>query len=127
MCTYTIFLLHKYYKKWGVLVDRVYNGGLSGDGVKVISRISRTLNVQGIDNHQCIKIPIVNAAITKIQHGSVIIIMNQYVYIVGGKHVHSSRKMEALQNDVSDKSIKLLGGIQCITTPDDHAFPLNIK
>ena len=35
--------------------------------------------------------------------------------------------MEVFQNNTNDKSIKVSGGIQCITTPDDHTFPLNIK
>ena len=35
--------------------------------------------------------------------------------------------MEAFQNDVNDRSIKVSGETQCITTPDSHTFPLNIK
>ena len=35
--------------------------------------------------------------------------------------------MEDIKNDVNDKYIKVSGGTQCITTHDDHAFPLNIK
>ena len=35
--------------------------------------------------------------------------------------------MEAFKNDVNDKSIKVLGRTQCITTPDNHTPPLNIK
>ena len=63
----------------GALVDRGSNGGLAGDDVQVISKISRTVNVQCIDNHQCINIQVVTTeAITRSQQGSVIIIMNQY-------------------------------------------------
>ena len=115
-------------KTRGALVDRGANGGLAGDDVRIISKSLRTVNVQGIDNHQCTNIPIVTAgAVTRSQHGPVIIIMNQYAYIAGGKTIHSSGQMEAFKNDVNDKSIKVSGGTQCITTPDDHAFPLNIK
>ena len=39
-------------------------------------------------------------------------IMNQYVYIVGGKTIRSSGRMEAYQNYVNDKSIKISGGTQ---------------
>ena len=35
--------------------------------------------------------------------------------------------MEAFQNDVNDKSIKVSGETQCITTSDDYTFALNIK
>ena len=45
----------------------------------------------------------------------------------GGRTIHSSGQMEALKNDVSDKFIKVVGRKQYITTPDDHAFLLNIK
>ena len=53
--------------------------------------------------------------------------MNQYTYIVGGKMIHLSGQMEAFRNNVNAKSIKVSGGTQLITTPDDHAFPLNMK
>ena len=35
--------------------------------------------------------------------------------------------MELFQNDVNDKSIKVSGETRCITTPDDHDFPINIQ
>ena len=35
--------------------------------------------------------------------------------------------MEAFQNNVNDKSIKVLGGAQYITTPGDHACTLDVK
>ena len=48
------------------LIDRGANGGLAGDDVRLVSNSSRIIHVQGIDNHQCINIPIVTAgAVTK--------------------------------------------------------------
>ena len=57
-------------------------GILVGDDVILISKSSRTVGVQGIDNHQCIYIPILTSgAVTRSQRGPAIIIMNQYAYI----------------------------------------------
>ena len=115
-------------KTRGALIDRGANGGLARDDERVMSKSSRTVNVQDIYNHQCINIPIVTAgAVTRSPRGPIIIIMNQYACIEGGKTIQSSGKMEAFQNDVHDKSVKISGGAQYIITPDDHTFPLNIK
>ena len=53
--------------------------------------------------------------------------MNRYTYIAGGKPIHLSGQMEDFQNEINDKFIKVLGGIQCITTHNEHIFPINIK
>ena len=52
--------------------------------------------------------------------------MIQYAYIIGGKTIHSSERVEHSQNELNDKSIKVSSVKKCITTPDDHALPLNI-
>ena len=91
-------------KTRGALIDRGANGGLVGGDVRVISKSSRAVNVQGMDNHQCVNIPIVTAGtVTRSQRGTLIIIMNKYAYITRGKTVHISGQMEAFQNDVIDK------------------------
>ena len=46
--------------------------------------------------------------------------------IAGDKTIHSSGQVEAFQNDLNNRFIKVSGGTQYITTPDDYAFPLNI-
>jgi hypothetical protein len=62
----------------GALVDRGANGGIAGDGVWIINRTGRQVDVQGIDNHQIVDIPIVTAgAVVKTQSGEVIIILHQ--------------------------------------------------
>ena len=76
-------------KTRGALIDRGANGVLVGNDVRIISKSSRTVNVQGIDNHKCINIMIVTAgAVIRIQRAHVIIIMNQYAYIAGGEIIH---------------------------------------
>ena len=63
-------------------IDRESKGGLVGENVRVISKKYRTVNIQGIDNHQCIYIPILTSgAVTRSQRGPAIIITNQYAYI----------------------------------------------
>ena len=45
----------------GALVDRGANGGIAGEDVRVINKTGRQADVQGIDNHQIVDIPIVTA------------------------------------------------------------------
>ena len=66
-------------------------------------------------------------AVTRTQRGDVILIMNQYAYIENGRTIHSCAQMEIFQSDVNDKSLKIPGGKQCITTLDGYCIPLNIK
>ena len=50
------------------LVDRGANGGIAGNDVRIIERLNRRVDVQGIDNHQMNDIPIVTAGgVTKTQ------------------------------------------------------------
>jgi hypothetical protein len=65
----------------GPLNDRSANGGIAGDDVRIINRTGQQVDVQGIDNHQIVDIPIVTAgAVVKTQRGEVIIVMHQYAY-----------------------------------------------
>ena len=76
---------------YGSLIDRGANGGLAGAGVRVIEKTDREIDVNGIDNHQMINLPIVTAgAVAKAKDGEVIVIVNQYAYISGGRTIHSS-------------------------------------
>ena len=111
----------------GALVDRGANSGICGDDVRVISKTSCNVDVQGIDNHQIVNIPIVTAgSVTMTQCGPVIIIMNQYAYIGYGKTIYSSGQIEIFGNDINDKSITVKGGKQLIQTQDGYCIPLNI-
>ena len=95
-------------KTWGALVDRGTNGELLENNVRIISKISCVVNVQGIDNQRCIHTPFITAgAITCSQCGYAIIIINQYVYIGGGKTIQSSGYTKAFQYDFNDRSISI--------------------
>jgi hypothetical protein len=111
----------------GALVDRGANGGIAGDDAWVINRTGRQVDVQGIDNHQIVDIPIVTAgSVVKTQCGEVIIILHQYAYTGKGKTIHSSGQLEWYKQELDDKSIKL-GGKQRIKTLDGYVIPLDIK
>jgi hypothetical protein len=111
----------------GALVDRGANGGIAGDDVWIINRTGQQVDVQGIDNHQIVDIPIVTAgAVIKTQRGEVIIIVHQYAYTGKGKRIHSSGQLEWYKQEVDDKSIKV-GGKQRIKTLDGYVIPLDIK
>ena len=114
-------------KSNGALVDRRANGGIYGSDVRIQLTTSRTVDVQGIDNHQITDIPIVTAGgVTRTQRREVIIILHQYAYVHGGKTIHSCDQMEMFQNDDNDKSLKVPGRKQCITTLDGYFIRLNI-
>jgi hypothetical protein len=112
----------------GTLVDPGANGGIAGGDVRIINRTGQqVVDVQGIDNHQIVDIPIVTAgAVVKTQSGEVIIIMHQYAYTGKGKAIHSSGQLEWYKQEVDDKSIKV-GGKQRIKTLDGYVIPLDFK
>jgi hypothetical protein len=103
-----------------LLVDRGVNGGVAGEDVRVlIFKSMRSVDIQGLDNHQVTNIPIVTAGgVVKSQRGNVIAILHQYAYIGHGRTIHSSGQLEWYQNDINDRSIKVQGGLQRITTLD---------
>ena len=110
----------------GSLVDRGANGGLVGSDMRIINTTGRTINVNGIDNHQISNLDIVTAgAYMKSQRGPVIGIFHQYANIKTGKSIHSSGQLEQYESQVDDKSMKV-GGCQRIITLDNYCFPLDI-
>jgi hypothetical protein len=73
----------------GALVDRGANGGIAGEDVRITSKTGKFVDVQGIDNHHLVDIPIVTAgAVVNTQCGPVIVIMNQYAGTLKGKTIH---------------------------------------
>ena len=114
--------------KHGLLMDRGANGGLAGQDTRIILVTLRSVDIQGLDNHQVTNISIMTAGgVTMSQHGPVIVILNQYAGIGHGHTIHSSPQLEAYGNDVKDRSIKeVQGGLQRITTLDGYVFPINI-
>jgi hypothetical protein len=119
---------HQSSKSNGSLVDRGSNGGIGGDDVRVVEYTGRTVRVTGIDNHQMTGVPIVTAAgVTETQRGTVIAVLPQYAYTGKGKTIHSSCQMEANGQDVNEKSLKVEGGTQRITTTEGYVIPLDIR
>ena len=109
------------------LVDRRANGGISGDDVRIVEQLHRSVEIQGINNHQLNNIPIVTSAgVAKSQRGDIIVILNQYAYMGKGTSIHSSPQIEFYKNHVDDRAIKV-GGRQLIQTNDGYVIPLNMK
>ena len=82
---------YSYALKKGSLVDRSVNGILCGTDVRLIEKTRRSVNIQGIGNHQITDVPIITAgAISQTQRVPVIIIIHQYTYIGHGKIIYSS-------------------------------------
>ena len=112
------------------LVDRGANGGLAGADVRIIEKhISpRLVDISGIETHQVTDLSIVTVGgVVPSQRGPVIAILHQYAYLGQGKTIHSSGQLEHFKNDVNDKSVKVPGGLQRITTIDGYVHPLDIS
>jgi hypothetical protein len=110
------------------LVDRGANGGLAGSDVRLIETTSRFADVSGIDNHTLGSLPIATVAgVAQTHFGPVCLILHQYAYHGKGKTIHSSVQIEHFGNDVNDKSIRVNGGKQRITTVDGYAIPVQIR
>jgi hypothetical protein len=99
------------------LVDGGANGGiLSRKDDSVIQKSGRTVDVEGVDDHQVTNIPIVTAgAVLQTHHGPVIAIMNQYALCNQDRTIHSSGQLEWHKNGVNDRS-KKVAGLQYIST-----------
>jgi hypothetical protein len=99
------------------LIDRGANGGVAGTVVRVIFKTGRTVDIRGIDNHQCTNVDIgtVGGAINT-QKGPIIGIKHQYALLNKGSTIHSPCQFEWYKKDVNDKSINVSGGHQRIQT-----------
>jgi hypothetical protein len=99
------------------LIDRGANGGVAGTDVRVIFKTGRTVDIRGIDNHQCTNIDIGTVGgVIQTQNGPVIGIVHQYAVLNKGSTIHSPCQFEWYKNDVNDKSIF-----------DGYIIPLSIK
>ena len=59
--------------------------------------------------------------------GTMDILLHQYAYLGEGKTIHSSGQLEWYENDVNDRSLRVKGGLQRITTNDGYVHPLTVK
>jgi hypothetical protein len=96
--------------------------------VRLIETTTRFADVSGINNHTIEGLPIATVAgVVKSHLGPICLIMHQYAYHGTGKTIHSSIQIEHFGNDVNDRSTKVTGGRQCITTLDGYAIPIQIR
>ena len=110
------------------LIDRGANGGLAGQDVRLIETTLRMADVSGINNHTLQGLQIATVAGVVQSHlGPICVIMHQYAYHGKGKTIHSSVQIEHFGNEVNDRSSKLKGGKQSITTLDGYVIPLHIR
>ena len=110
------------------LIDRGANGGLAGQDVRLIEKTLRCADVSGINNHTLKSLPIATVAgVVQTHIGPVCLIMHQYAYLGTGKTIHSSVQIEQFGSEVNDKSLKIKGGKQSITTIDGYVIPLQIR
>ena len=110
------------------LVDRGANGGVAGSDVTIISRDNdRTVDIQGIDNHQVngVRLGTVGGVMNT-HKGPVIGIFHNYALHGKGHTIHSPGQFEWFKNQVCDKSANI-GGKQRILTADGYAIPLTIR
>ena len=112
----------------GSLVDRGANGGVEGDDVRVIAQTDKKVAITGLGDHTVSGLSVVTAgAVAESTDGEVIVVLNQYAHAPKGKTIHSCIQLEAFDVKVDDKSRRLVGGKQEITTPGGYTFPLNIQ
>ena len=109
------------------LVDRGANGGICGDDMTLISYTGRTIDVQGIDNHELPQLKLCSCGgVVRTQRGPAILIFNQYAFHGRGKSIHSSLQLEDNKIQVNDRC-SINHGNQSLATPDGYAIPLDFK
>jgi hypothetical protein len=109
-------------------IDRGANGGVAGSDTRLIDKSLRSVHIQGIDDHMIKDVPIGTVgAVVNTQRGEVVAIMHQYAYTGKGGTIHSSGQLEWCGNNVNDRSIKIDGGRQQLTTPDGYVIPIDVK
>jgi hypothetical protein len=101
------------------LIDRGANGVIAGTDIQVIFETGQTVDIRGIDNHQCTNIDIGTVGgVIQTQKGPIISITHQYALFKKGSTIHSPCQFEWYKNDVNDKSTHLPGSLQRIQILD---------
>jgi hypothetical protein len=110
------------------LMDRGSNGCVAGTDIRTIFKTGRTVDIRGIDNHQCTNIDIgIVGGVIHTQKGPIIGIIHQYALLNKGSTIHSPCQFEWNKNDVNDKSINVPGCLQRIQTLDGCLARLSIR
>ena len=94
----------------GALVDRGANGGIAGANLRVIARTDRTVDINGLDNHQVRDLHIVTAGgVTTTQRGPIVAIFHQMAHSPMGRTIISFGQMNYFKIKVDDNSIRAGG------------------
>jgi hypothetical protein len=110
------------------LIDRGANGGVTGSDTRLIDKSLHSVHIQGIDDHMIKDVPIGTVgAVVNTQRGEVIAIMHQYAYTGKGGTIHSSGQLKWCGNDINNRSTKIDGSRQRLTTPDGYVIPIDIR
>ena len=110
------------------LIDRGANGGLAGEDMRLIEYDNdRTIDVQGIDNHEIPQLRLGKfGAVARSKQGEVLLIFCQYAHIQRGKSIHSALQLEDNGVKVDDRPARL-GGKQQLKTLQGYVLPLDFK
>ena len=107
-------------------IDKSANGGLAGQDTAILHVTDCSVNVQNIDDHQMVNIPIVTAAgVVETQRRQVILIMNQYANVKREKSIYLSGQLEAHGNIVDDRAVPN-GRKQQLVTHSGYTIPLQV-
>jgi len=107
-------------------VEPMPNGGTLGNDAMVMFRQNKSVNVNGIDNHELFSLPVVDATAKALtDKGEVILILCNYAYHGVNRTLHSSGQIEYCQNKVHNGSVKA-GGRQVTVTRDGQCVHINV-
>ena len=86
------------------------------------------MDVQVIDNHQIVNVPIFTAdTIIRTHNDKAILSINQYAHIKNSKTVHLCGQTEVFKKEVNEKLFEIPGGLQRIMTNNDFFILLDMK
>ena len=113
----------------GAFIDHHAIGGVAGADCHVIEAMDCFVNIKMvlmITWWRSVLLLQLVALLSNSNRGPVILIMNQYAHVGKGTSIHSSpQQMEWYSIKVDGKSVNV-GGMQCLTTLDGFAIPLDM-
>ena len=117
------------FKHGDSLIDRGANGGFAGNDVRLLEVYNpqSTVDVYGIEGHAVKNLTLGTVAgLVHTHKGPVVCIMHQYIIHGKGSSIHSSPQLEHFGNQVDDRSRKV-GGKQQIITSNGYVIPLQFR
>ena len=127
-CTWCHINLNNHSRRslWQPLIDRVANGGISGNNSSKIAGAGTYIDLCGVDDHTISNLELVTAGATvESQVGPIIIIVYQYARMTDGKTIHSSGQIEHFKALVNEKSISVTSEVPCIELIEGYRTPLS--